>query len=663
MRITAWTSAVVAMVLLAVTLLTYALMLRQVGEQANWTIEQQLRELEIFARDGVDPSTGQRFSSMPALIQGFVTSQTPYPGQAIIGIAGPDQTPVVADATPQDLGRRLAADSARLARLRDMPEASGIIDSDQGELRWGRQQVQIQAADGKQTGLVLVVCFTQPERRLARQRALVVGLVSMLGLAAVTAATWVVSGSRPTWFARIGVRERFTRLRDRVLAWWPRAGGSTWSSRIGWRREHARLAQLQDQVNEAYASQRRFLAEVQAWFAAPRRRIGRELVTLEADDLGPEQRTQAARRARGELDLMGTTLRHLELLVRLGQPGSVNRRPVQVGDLIRDLFAEISADDPARWRLLQVAEVEAWIDPVWIADAVRQLAIGADTETAPRRVIGLGLARCSDREGWFELWVVSPGHPVATQQVQAALEDPDTDAVGATQNGMGLGVAVVRAVADAHGGQAWLRTTKTATRVGLRLPVTVDSPTVPVAGTGQNQRLDPTPAAVAPDPSPAGPDSPSGFVPGFASADGATQPAMTILTGFERPTGPEPGIAGSPATPVRVGSPWGRTVRPEAGPPEAPSYWSPLPDDLPPGPVSPQLPITRVEPANVRSDPGAAQRSRGRAEAPAPQRQSLAALANRAAPPRFAITPVRGEIEPEPTARPRRAAVTVPDRE
>ena len=192
-RITAWTSAVVAMVLLAVTLLTYALMLRQVGEQANWTIEQQLRELEIFARDGVDPSTGQRFSSMPALIQGFVTSQTPYPGQAIIGIAGPDQTPVVADATPQDLGRRLAADPARLARLRDMPEASGIIDSDQGELRWGRQQVQIQAADGKQTGLVLVVCFTQPERRLARQRALVVGLVSMLGLAAVTAATWVVS--------------------------------------------------------------------------------------------------------------------------------------------------------------------------------------------------------------------------------------------------------------------------------------------------------------------------------------------------------------------------------------------------------------------------------------------------------------------------------------
>jgi signal transduction histidine kinase len=38
-------------------------------------------------------------------------------------------------------------------------------------------------------------------------------------------------------------------------------------------------------------------------------------------------------------------------------------------------------------------------------------------------------------------------------------------------NGAGLGLAVARAIVDAHGGQIWLPATRTGTRVRLSVPI------------------------------------------------------------------------------------------------------------------------------------------------------------------------------------------------
>ncbi|MDO5285438.1 MAG: hypothetical protein Q4G45_01250 [Actinomycetia bacterium] len=540
-----WVAALTALSLLTVTLFAYALMLRQVAEAANSAIEQQLQELEGFARDGVDPTTGSRFSSMATLVERYVATQAPSPGQAIIGIAGPGQTPAVADGTGSDLGRRLVADQARLQRLLESPGASGVVDTEQGELRWGRRQVQIQTDAGAQTGTILVVCFTRSEGLVVRQRVLLLALAALLGLVTVTAATWVLTGRQLHRLTTAAAQER---------------------------------AALQTELDEAYAAQHRFVSQVQSWLGAPRRRLARDLAAL--GQAGTErQRARLLRRTQAEVELMGSTLHHLEMLARVSRPGALTPRLVAVDQLTRSVFAEVSAKSPERWQLLQVAEVEAWLDPDWVTTAVRQLAVAADAEAGQRRVLALGSALCSDREGWFELWVVSPGRAVAAEQVQAALEDPDTDAAAIAQNGMGLGVAVVRAVADAHGGQAWLRTAKTATRVGLRLPFAVEPRTPESPSTGL--------AGPAEAPAPVVTDQP----PPEAAAPEAAPPALAD----------DPGEQGSAAAavPVEAGAQDQAWAPTEAGEPaeqqpdgEAPPGTGPVSSPAQGGPAQPISPVS-----------------------------------------------------------------------
>lgn len=75
------------------------------------------------------------------------------------------------------------------------------------------------------------------------------------------------------------------------------------------------------------------------------------------------------------------------------------------------------------------------------------------------------------------MWVTNHGIPLNQEQAEALFEMYRTEAQGEDESGMGLGLAVVRAVADAHNGSAWVESGgPSGTRFGMDIPVAAPAP-------------------------------------------------------------------------------------------------------------------------------------------------------------------------------------------
>src|SRR5690606_12204838 len=113
-----------------------------------------------------------------------------------------------------------------------------------------------------------------------------------------------------------------------------------------------------------------------------------------------------------------------------------------------------------------------WLDRNRIADAVRQLIENAVAHTKPGDTIRIGSAVA---DGAASFWVANPGPPLDPERARALLESYRS--AEGSDPGMGLGLAVVKAVAEAHQGTAWVESGDgSGTRFGLSVPLEALAP-------------------------------------------------------------------------------------------------------------------------------------------------------------------------------------------
>ncbi|MGH3329933.1 MAG: sensor histidine kinase, partial [Nocardioidaceae bacterium] len=123
---------------------------------------------------------------------------------------------------------------------------------------------------------------------------------------------------------------------------------------------------------------------------------------------------------------------------------------VNVAPFTHTVFDKCRALGDRDWVLDGQAEFLAWIDEQRITQAMLELAQNAVKHTQSGDLVAVGSR--VDAEHGLELWVrdTGPGVPDADKQVvfdrfaRAAVPDGD--------DGFGLGLSIVRAIATAHGG-------------------------------------------------------------------------------------------------------------------------------------------------------------------------------------------------------------------
>ena len=138
-RIVGWIVLTTAMIVLSIILTAHSFFRQQVLVDANRAIVQEINEFRTFASVAIDHRTRRPFTSLTRLMERYMERQTPDWGEAFIAVTPTDV--MFIDNASDDAGERLAGDRERLNRLLSSPDDAGVTSSPQGELRWGKTTV------------------------------------------------------------------------------------------------------------------------------------------------------------------------------------------------------------------------------------------------------------------------------------------------------------------------------------------------------------------------------------------------------------------------------------------------------------------------------------------------------------------------------------------
>lgn len=227
-------------------------------------------------------------------------------------------------------------------------------------------------------------------------------------------------------------------------------------------------------LEASFAAQRRFVANASHEMRTPLATMRASLDVAEAKpEPLPAQTAALAGRVRTELDRVDRLLDGLLVLARAQHGALADQAPVALGDLAAQALAARAADMQVRHL---TADTVGVAPEAWTAGNVTLLARMAqnlvDNAVLHNEDGGWLRVAATAADGTVEL-VVESGGPVLEQaqvdRLAAPFQRLGADRVG-SDDGSGLGLSIVAAVAEAHGGRLELRARPTG---GLRATVSL----------------------------------------------------------------------------------------------------------------------------------------------------------------------------------------------
>lgn len=181
----------------------------------------------------------------------------------------------------------------------------------------------------------------------------------------------------------------------------------------------------------------------------------------------------------GELHRLKTISDRLLALAAIEQPDFLHTFETPIGDLVTQVWSRWSSTSP-RVRLGAVLDESVRLDPAHVADALDELISNALVHTPASAAVTVSVSR---EDGWVALTVADEGQGIPEAEQDRIFERfARADATNG-HKGLGLGLALVKAIAEAHGGFVALRRAPGHGSIfELRLPAPVTS--TPTSGTG-----------------------------------------------------------------------------------------------------------------------------------------------------------------------------------
>lgn len=461
-RIIAWMLLLVLAALGIVTFVTWRLLVSGIDTRIDEALRFEVSEFTELTAPGVNPRTGEPFASVDEVIREAIAYNLARPNEKFLGyVDGEYRTQSRQEpGTPEVL----ASDpefTAQVASL-TVPTEGTYAHPLAGDVRYLAIPVTLDGDPGH--GVIVAAYLSDAERDSADDAArlmLIVGALTVLGAAG---AAWLVAGRilRPLRDVVDTARTiTETDLSQRI----PSSGeGDELDALVG------TVNGMLDRVETGVSAQRRFIDDIGHELRTPITIVRGHLEVLDPGDRADVESTVAL--VDDELDRMNRMVADLLLLARAEQPAFLQPVPVDVGALTSDAFGKVSRLGEREFTLDSCARVVAVLDPQRITQALVALADNACRYTKPGDRIDIGSQLSG---GWLRFWVSDTGPGVSDADRSRIFERFGRGRAGGRRSdGAGLGLAIVRAIAVAHGGEVLLDTV-----VGQGATFTVVIPAIP----------------------------------------------------------------------------------------------------------------------------------------------------------------------------------------
>lgn len=210
--------------------------------------------------------------------------------------------------------------------------------------------------------------------------------------------------------------------------------------------------EMMDRLQAAFVSQRNFINDAGHELRTPITIIQGHL-ELMGDDPIEQQETHAI--VMDELDRMTRLVEDLILLAKSEHPDFLQLETVELDIFTQELLAKAQALAERNWVIEGNAMGQAVFDRQRMTQAVMNLAQNATQFTQVRDTIAIGSAITKRK---LHFWVRDTGEGIALED-QSRIFDRFARAANSRRRseGAGLGLSIVKSIAEAHGGEVTVR--------------------------------------------------------------------------------------------------------------------------------------------------------------------------------------------------------------
>jgi signal transduction histidine kinase len=210
-----------------------------------------------------------------------------------------------------------------------------------------------------------------------------------------------------------------------------------------------------DRLAEAFTSQREFIADASHELRTPLTVIRGQLEVLVAhEDPSPEEVRRVERLVQAEITRISRLVDDLLVLAQAEHTDFLRKETVDVATFVAELWDGVSLTAKRRFELGPVPGGSLEADPDRLAQALRNLARNAIEHTSDRTgLVRLEVHRAGGTRLEFAVLDDGPGIPPDERERVFERFHRTDGSRSRTNGGAGLGLAIVRAIAEAHGGE------------------------------------------------------------------------------------------------------------------------------------------------------------------------------------------------------------------
>ncbi|HEX5088705.1 MAG TPA: HAMP domain-containing sensor histidine kinase [Nocardioides sp.] len=430
------TAAVALLTLLALSgagLIVYVIESQRIDQAISDRVDQQFKEFDKFQQ-----AQGASYTTVGDLLDAFLRSQVPDDNEALVSWydAGDGEGPGPQSVSSHGYTGDDAAAFRSAANSIATDNGTTKLEDPEDDLILNAQTVE----RGGETGALIVVTYYGDARSGLSDTMKTYAVVSVLSLIVITGFAAAQSGRLLAPLRTL--RQTADEINDSDLSRrLPETGNDDITALT------RTFNRMLDRLEAAFVGQRQFLDDA-----------GHELKTpltvlrghLELLDVGSPEEIAATRELLlDEIDRMSRLVGELILLAKSDRPDFVTRRPVDLTGLTVDTLAKARGLADRTWTLDETASVTVAVDEQRLTQALLQLCDNAVKHTSVGDVVALG----SSYDGaTAQLWVRDCGPGVPPEDREQIFERFGRSVVPESDEGFGLGLSIVRAIAQAHGG-------------------------------------------------------------------------------------------------------------------------------------------------------------------------------------------------------------------